>query len=75
MNNGGKFGSVSITANQNLYLLVKAIGTLDLPRALEMLEQIKDEFGENDDTKMLLGLYLKTSGQIDMLGLPPREDF
>jgi hypothetical protein len=74
-NNGGNQRGSVVAGNQNSYLLVKAMGTLDLPRALEMLDQVKDQFGENDDTKMLLGLFLKTGGKIELLGLLPREDF
>jgi hypothetical protein len=53
--------------NDDYYMrpLVLAMGSMDLPRALEMLGQIKDE-DYRDESKWKIGLYLASDGKIGM---------
>ncbi len=54
--------------------VILAMGTLDLPRALEMLGQMQDEYHQNDDLKWRIGLWLVTKGRSDLFELQQDED-
>ncbi|BCM91865.1 hypothetical protein IAD21_03742 [Abditibacteriota bacterium] len=54
--------------------ILLAMGALDLPRALEMMGQIKDKYHQNDELKSQIALSLLTKGQVDLFDLGQDED-